>query len=251
MKNEVKRKHYSLSEIILLSMVGSIFVIVGISTLIEIVISIIRAKDIDIGVSIVVPILCFGLLPIALGTIALILGIKQIYGCIREKKAKNSNLETTAKIIDYKMVSHRGNLNKRFSLVLSYEFNGEQKVFTTDYLFDINEFRYLQTLHHIKIKVDGNYVVVAEPFSEDIYKINPRYEIETAFFKQPAVKKLIYVWRIFIVITILLCIVSIILTTTLHNSLYLLTFLVLFNVIHMPFGILIAIYLIKWLKKKN
>ena len=221
MKNEVKRKHYSLSEIILLSTVGSIFVAVGIGTLVGIVISIIRAKDIDIsiGISAVVPILCFGLLPITFGTIALIFGIKQIYGWIREKKAKNSNLETTAKIIDYKVVSHRGNLNKRFSIVLSYEFNGEQKVFTTDYLFDINEFRYLQTLSSIKIKIDGNYVLVAEPFSEDIYKINPRYEIEMAFFKQPSVKKLIYVWRIYTVITILLCIVSIILTTTLHLSL--------------------------------
>ncbi len=168
---------------------GIIFVAIGIAVPVSIMIAS-APKDFANGY-ILIPIIFFGLIPIAVDTVPLVMGVKQIYGWVRLNKAKKSSIETTATITDYKIVSHSkgGNLNKGYALTLSYTLNDNNKTFTTDYLFDINEFRYLKKLDKIRIKIDGNFVAVNQPFTEDIYKLDARYEIETAFFKQKPVAK--------------------------------------------------------------
>lgn len=251
MKKEVHRKRYSVSTIVMLLTAGIIFVAIGIAVPVSIMIAS-APKDFANGY-ILIPIIFFGLIPIAVGTVPLVMGVKQIYGWVRLNKAKKSSIETTATITDYKIVSHSkgGNLNKRYALTLSYTLNDNNKTFTTDYLFDINEFRYLKKLDKIRIKIDGSFVAVTEPFTEDIYKLDARYEIETAFFKQKPVAKTLKIWRILCVIAIAFLIVAIVLTTILEQGIYVLIGVILLFSVNLPVAIVIAVYLIKWIRRKR
>ena len=245
------RKHYGIGTIVILLIAGLIFIALGIGVLIALISSIVRADNAEVGIAIIVPIILFVLFPIGFGLIPLIMAIKQIYYIVREKKANKSDIETTANIIDYKIVSYYGVQNKRYALKLVYNLNGEQKTFTTDYLFDINEFKYLQSLRHIKIKVDGNFVTVNESFSKDIYKVDSIYGIPYEFYEQSMVKKTLFIWRILCSIAIVFLIISIVLTTTLHNGIYLIIGAVLLFVTNIPIAIILAIYFIKWLRGKR
>ena len=246
-----KRKRYSIVDIVMLTVGGCIFIAVGIGVLIAIISSAVRADKGSVDISIAVPIIAFGLFPIVMGSIPLAMTIKQIYHIVREKKANKSELETTAKIADYKIVSYNGMKNKRYALKLAYYINGEKKTFTTEYLYDINEFRYLKSLSQIKVKVDGNFVAITETFSEDIYKIDPKYEIEYAFYEQSTVKKSLRIWRILCSIALVLLVVSIVLTTVLQDGIYLIIGVILLVAVNIPFAIIIAVCLIKWIKGKR
>ncbi len=124
-----------------------------------------------------------GLIPIAFGLIPLLTGARKKYFCVNENRIKKSGEETTAKIAGFKTVSHKGILNRRFALQLIYFMNGSHRRFTTNYIYDINELHYLQSLNSIKIKTDGKFAAVVESFPETIYNIDPRFEIEAEFFK--------------------------------------------------------------------
>lgn len=244
------RRRHSIGTSVILLIAGCIFIALGIGVLIALVSSLITADKSTINIAIVVPIILFVILPIAFGVIPLVMAIKQIYYIVREKKANKSDIETTARIYDYKIVSYKGIQNKRFALKLVYNLNGEKK-FTTDYLFDINEFKYLQSLGQIKIKVDGNFVTVTEPFPEDIYKVDSVYGIPLEFYEQGIVKKGLFTWRILCPIAIVWLIISIVLTTVLHNGIYLITGVIILFVTNFPIAIILAIYFIIWLKRKR
>lgn len=243
------RKHFCFSEILFLLILGSVFIAVGLGVLIAVTVSVFRAGKVVVAA--LVPIFCFGLLPIAFGSIPLVLGIKRLRSFIGERKADRFGVESTARITDSKVVSHNGRLNRRFAFKLSYEWNGQQKSFVTDYLYDLNEFRYLQSLKRVKIKVVGKFVAISEPFPEDIYEINPRYEIETAFFKQSAVKKIFRIWGIVVRIAVLLLIGGAVLSAVLHRAIYLIVAAILFAAANVPLAVIGAVFLIKWMKQKR
>ncbi len=253
MKKEVDRKRYSVLDIVMLLIIGSVFVAVGVAVLTNIIVSALRPPRASYNAAIIILVLIFGLLPIVFGSIPLVMSGKQIYGWIRLNKAKKSGFETTARINDYKIVSHskRGNMNKRYALTLSYSVDGISKKFTTDYIFDINEFRYLRKLDKIKVKVDGNFVAVTEPFTEDIYKLDPKYEIELAFYKQKPVAKVMKIWRILCSIALAWLFIGIVLTIVLNNGIYFLTGVIALLASNIPFAIIFAVFLIKWLKGKR
>lgn len=233
----------------MLSIGGLIFMALAIGILVKIIESCIKFGAAAFNWFLIVPILLFVLLPMALASVALFLAGKEAYHWIRESKAKKSSkgIETTARIIDYKVVAHKRNVNKRYALVLAYEQDGKQKTFTTHYIFDINEYRYLKTLEKIKIKVDKNFVAVTEAFTEDIYELDPKYEIELDFYKQKPVAITLKVWRITCIIAIIFLFVSIVLTTVLNNGLFLIIGVSILFAVNMPVAIILAVYLIRWI----
>lgn len=103
-----------------------------------------------------------------------------------------------AQIKDYKSTSfsNGGNLRIRYAFVLSYVDGVENKTFTTDYSFDVSEYRYLKSLKTVKVKADGNFATICEPFPKDIYKADSVYGIEREFFKQKSVAILFRLWTI-------------------------------------------------------
>ena len=232
------------------AIVGLVFIAVAIGVLVNLIISCVKSPA-SIGWSVLVPFLLYFLIPMAFGCLALYFSIKEIYHAVCECKVKKSGVETTARLVDFKVVSHENTVNKRYALVLSYEFNGETKTFTTNYIFEINEFTYLKSLESIKIKTDGNFVAVVEPFNEDIYKLDSRYEIELDFYKQKPVAKTLKIWRICCITAIILLFVSIILTVTLNNGLYLIIGVSLLFSANLPFAIILAICLISWFRRDD
>lgn len=246
----MQRKHYSVSLMIFLLAIGGIFVALGIGIGIALIRSAVKGGG-KAGAAVLLPLFLFCLLPIAFGCIPLVLAIKQIYYAVGEKKALRVGTDATARIIDYKCVAHHGRANKRYALVLAYVQNGEQKRFTTDYVFDINEFRRLQSLKCVKIKVDGNFVAVAETFTEDDYKLHPKYEIEMEFFRQPVVKNALRVWAVLSILALIAVVVSIVLTVTKNESLFLIIAVLSFGAVQIPFVIITAVCLIKWLVRKK
>ena len=246
-----KRKRHSVLTIVLFLIVGCIFIALGTGIFIALISSLIKSERSASDIYVIVPLILLVLLPIAFGSMPLIMAIKQIYYIVREKKANKSAIETTARILDYKAVRYNGKQNKWYALKLVYFLNGEQKTFTTDYLYDINELTYLRSLSHIKIKVNGNFVVVAEAFSKDIYKIHSKYGIPIEFFEQSTVKKTLRIWQTLVLIAITFFIISIVLTTTLHNGIYLMTGAIILFAVNIPFIIILVICLIKWIKSKR
>ncbi len=246
MSKEVERKHYSILTVVMLSICGTIFVALGIGVFVNIIISFVKTKA-AFEAFVIVPILLFCVLPIALGSVALFLASKEAYHWIKENRTKKKGIETTAQIIDCKIVYHNGMRNKRYALVLSYEENGETKTFTTNYIFDINEYKYLKSLDRVKIKVNKNFVTVVEKFTKDIYKLDAKYGIELEFYKQKPVAKTLTVWRICCITALVLLVVSIVLTTTLKTGIYLIIGVCLLLAANLPFAIILAVYLIKWI----
>ena len=234
--------------IIFLFVVGSIFTALGI-TIIKIAIENILKHDISIiGASIILPFILVAAL-LAFGIYALLMSGKQIYLWIRESKTQKNGKESTAQIVDYRSASFskRSNNRIRYSLTLSYTEGGVNKIFKTDYIFDINEFRYLQELKSVKIKIDGNFVTVCEPFAKDIYILDSTYGIEIAFFKKKSVAILLRLWITFFFIALAFLIVSLVIG---KGSLLEAAFIIL-SVINIPFVVPLIVLLIKWFIKKE
>ncbi len=245
---EVKKRNYSIMTIAVLLIIGSIFMALGIAISVIIIAGLINTGITHIGAGIIMPILLV-LALIGFGITALVMGGKQIYLWIKELKTKKYGRDGTAQIIDYRSASFSEKINTRirYALVLLYKDGGENKKFTTDYLYDINEFRYLKGLESIKIKINESFVTINEPFSRDIYKLDSTYGIEIAFYKQKPVATLFRLWRILFLISIVFFIVSIIVK---NGDLTKVAIILLFTV-HFPFVIPLAVYLIIWIKRKK
>ena len=246
-----KRKPYSVSVIVVGCILGCAFIALGLGVLIALLSSVIRAGGSKETIAVIVPILFLVVCPIAFGCIPLVMAIKRIRYIRREKRAEKSGAETTAKLLDWKTVSYRDKQNKRYALKLHYMINGEQKTFTTDYLFDINEFRYLQSRRAIQVKVYGNFVTVTEPFPDDIYTIHPRFGIETAFFEQGRVQTTLRVFRICFAVALTLLLAAIVCTVVLHNGKYLIVAAILFVAVSTLFAIILAVFFFRWTKRKR
>lgn len=248
MSKEVERKHYNKSTIIMLTFCGSIFFALAIGVLVNIIRSLFRTEvRVATGWFVIVPILLFVVLPMVFASIAYYNAGKEIYHWYRENKTKKQGYDTTAKIIDYKVVCYKNTVNKRYALTLSYKDNGEIKTFTTNYIFDINEFRYLKSLDEIKIRVNGDFATVVEPFTEDIYKLDSKYEIENDFYRQKKVFITLKIWRWTSIPAVIFLFVSIVLTCVFNKGIYFMIGAILLVGVNIPIMIAMAIFLIKWI----
>ena len=241
-----KRKHYSLVNIVIPLILACVYIVLGIGAMILTLAMSATDRTEPAAVFELTSVLfsLFGLPSIAFGLTQLILAANRIRYRVREKKADKSDIYTTATILDYKTVNYLGRRNKRFSFTLSYLQYGKEKTFMTKALFDINEVNYLKSLDQIKIAVDGNFVVVAEPFPEDIY-INPKYDTETAF-KQSVDIITLRIVSILCAIGLLFLLVS--LVAALLDGIYVIMLMIAaitFATIHIPCAIIILICLIK------
>lgn len=248
MKNHNRKS--SLSTGILLFTIGSIFTAIGIAILVITVKGLITAGDfgIIIGWGIIMPIVLI-LALLGFGITALVMGGKRIYSRIRQSIACRRGKEDIAKVIDCKSASFDsgGNIRIRYALILAYHDNGEDKTFTTDYLFDVNECKFLQKLGKIKVKKDGNFITVCEPFPKEIYKVDSVYGIERAFFKQKPVAILLLLWIIFLFAAFIFLIVSFII----GNSVVTESAIIILFAVNFLFVIPLAVYFIMWLKRKK
>lgn len=234
---------------IILFVIGSVFTALGIALLVITIKGLVSAGDLSmIGWGIIMPIILI-LALLGFGTAALAIGGKQIGSRIRQSRTYLRGRDGTAQIIDSKSASFRkgGNNRKRYALVLAYCDGNEDKIFTTDYLFDVNEYKYLKKLDSIKVKINGNFVTVCEPFPEDIYKVDSTFGIEIAFFKQKPVAILLRLWMLFLIVAVVFLIVSFFIK---NSTVTLAAIIVLFSV-HFPFVIPLAILLIKWIRRKK
>lgn len=228
--------------------IGSIFTTIGIALFVITIKGIISVGISTIGWGIIMPVILI-LAFFGFGITALVIGGKKLYARIKQSITYRRGKESTAQIIDYKSASFDkgGNTRKRYALILAYKDNNEDKIFTTDYLFDVNEYIYLQKLRNIKVKIDGNFVTVCEPFPNDIYKVDSIYGIEIAFFKQKPVAILTRLWIVFFVAALLFLIASFII----GNSTVTKAAIITIFAVHFPFVIPLAVYLIKWLNRKK
>ena len=248
MGKEVNRKRYSLSVIILLLSIGFVFTALGVYLCVALIASI--CKDGDFNAFFLVPFI-FVILLVGFGVTGLVWGGKRAYNWARFNKAKRSKTEAFAKIVDYK-ISYNGSknrsfINKRYSLTLSYDQDGQNKTFKTDYLYDMNEFRYLKSLDKVKIKIDGNFAVVAETFTEDIYTHDSTYGIEMSFYKQKHVAITLKILRIAEIIAVALLFVFIGLTVALDNGLFFIIGAIVLFAVNMPFAVILAVFFIRWM----
>lgn len=239
------RKTPIISEIIILAL-GIFIIAIGVAVLIISIKNYISNAKSEIVPQIVVSfvVLCLGVLPIVLGG-------KQIYLRIRQSKTGRRGKETTAKITDYRTKGGRPTadgrmLSIRYAFVLLYNDGVSDKTFTTDFIYDINEYNYLMKLDKVRIKFDGDFAVISESFPKDIYKVDSRYGIELKFYKQKRIKILFCLWAIFFVAALSFLIASIIL----ENETAILVAIILLPNINIPFMIALAIYLVKWHKRK-
>ena len=248
MGKEVKKRNRSVAGIALILTVGGIFTALGIAMAAITVSGLLKYGIKEIGAGIIMPLIFITALS-GLGGTALFIGGKQIYLWIKEHKTDKHGRSSTARIIDHKSAhfSENVNTNIRYALTLMYNDCGKDKTFTTDYIFDINEFRYLKTLDCVKIKTDGNFVTVCEPFTEDIYKLDSKYGIERMFFRQKPVAILLKLWMAFFILALVFLVVSLII----GNNICLKVAVPLIFAVHFPFATALAVYLIKWLNRKK
>ncbi len=245
----MQKRRYHVGPIVLLLFCGGVFTALGVALVCITVSSIWRAPSVDVATCLmplifIVPLLGFGIT-------GLVMGFRMIRGWVKLHQTQRVGEITTARLVDYKVVAHNGRVNKRYALVLEYYVDGSYRTFTTDYIFDINEFKYLSKLKEFKVKVNGNFVSVAEEFRADIYQLDPHYGIEMAFYQQKPVRRILTAWRICVLVGIAWLVVAIILTTTLGESLFLLSAVFLLFCGNFPFAILTAVYLIKWLTRRE
>ncbi len=251
MSEVVRKKRYHVGPIILLLFCGGVFTALGVALVGITISSFWRAPSVkEIAMAFTLP-LIFIVALLGFGITALVMAFRMIRGWVKLNQTQKVGTITTARLVDYKVVAHNGNTNKRYALVLEYEDNGTYRTFTTDYIFDINERKYLSKLKDIKVKVNGDFVTVAEEFTADIYQLDPHYGIELAFYRQKPVRRILTAWRICVIVAIIWLVVAIILTTTLGESLFLLSAVFLLFVGNIPFAILTTIYLIKWMTRKR
>lgn len=257
MGKNVTKRHYSKSTIVFLTIIGVVFIALAIGVLTAIIKSCIKFGFIiailEVGWFILVPIILFVIIPFVFGMLALSIVGKNVYHWRMEIKAKRYGVETVAQIIDYKVVSYNYRSNTRYALVLSYKDNNETKTFTTNYIFDLNEFKHLRRIKNIKVKVYKSFVVVTETFTEDVYQVDPTFHIELEFYQQKLVAITLKLWRICCLLAVAWLVVAIILTAVLNEGLYLIIAVCLLFLSNMPFAVVMAIYLIRWIwgKDKN
>ena len=246
MKNRSKKS--SVSSGILLSVVGGIFTAVGIALLVITIKGLIESGISEIGGGIVMPIVLI-LAFFGFGITALIMGGKQIFLRIKQSITYRRGKEITAYITDYKTASFSkgGNTRIRYAVEITYSDGGESKSFTTDYLYDVNEFKYLKELVTIKVKIDKNFVTICEPFPNEIYKVDSNYGIELEFYRQKPVAILLRLWMVFFVVAFVFLIISFFV----GNSTLTLAAIVTVFAVHFPFVIPLAVYLIKWFMRKK
>lgn len=244
----VNRNKKSISDFVLLLTNGSIFTMLGIAIMGITIDGLIQYDISVIGVGIILPII-LTLALLGFGITALVMGGKQITLRIRENKTYTQGKSATAQITGCKSASfsQKRNTRIRYALTLSYNDGEKDKIFTTDYLFDVNEFKYLNKLEKIKIKIDGNFVVVCETFPKDIYMLDSNYGVEIAFYKQKPVAVLLRLWAMFFFIALAFLIVSMVT----ENSTCIQIALIIIFAVHFPFAIPLAIYLIKWFNRKG
>lgn len=234
----------SLSPGILLFTVGSIFTAIGIAILLITIKGIITAGDFSlIGWGIIMPIILI-LALLGFGITALIMGGRRLYLRIRQSIAYGRGKEGIAKVVDYKSTSFDsgGNIRIRYALILTYN-----ETFTTDYLFDVNERKYLQKLGKIKVKKDGDFITVCEPFPQDIYKVDSVYGIEMTFYRQKPVAILLLLWVIFIFAAFSFLIVSFII----RNSAVTESAIITLFAVNFLFAIPLAVLFIKWINRRK
>ncbi len=245
---ERKKRYYSISNIVLLLSIGSIFTTLGIVLTVIIIDGIVKIGIKAMGVGILMPIAMICAL-LGFGTMGLVLGGKQIYRWIRMVQTEKRGRDAVAQIIGQKYSSSGKKINTRirYALILLYNDGKENKKFTTDYLYDINEYRYLKERKSINIKISGSFVAICEPFPQEIYKLDPVYGIEVAFYQQKPVAILLRLWSIFFFITLAFLVIALVA----GNSACVTAAIVALFSVHLPFVIPLAIYLIKWFKRKK
>lgn len=238
----------SLSTNILLLICGSVFTALGTAILVIVIKGIVEVGIGAIGIGIIIPI-AFILALFGFGITALIMGGKIIYLRIKQNRTYSNGKILTAQITDYKSTSFSksGNLRIRYALVLSYNDDGENKTFSTDYLYNVNEYRYLKKLKSVKVKINKNFVVICEQFPKDIYEVDSTYGIEKSFYKQKPVKILMRLWVVFFLFALIFLIISFFIKNTTVTTIAIRTIIA----IHFPFVIPLAIYLIKWINQKK
>lgn len=246
MKNSNRKS--PLSSGIMLSIIGGIFTAMGVAISVITIKGLIEVDIKLIGWGIIMPIVLI-LAFFGFGITALVMGGKKLYSRIRQSMAYARGKESTARIADCKSASFRkgGHNRIRYALVLAYNDGDENKTFTTEYLFDVNEHRYLQKLDGIKIKIDGNFVTVCEPFPKEIYEVDSTFGIELAFFKQKPVAILLRLWTVLFILAIVFLIVSFFI----GNSTVTLAAIITLFAVHFPFVIPLAIFLIIWINRKK
>lgn len=245
MKNHNRKS--SLSSGILLLTVGGIFTAIGIALFAITIKGIVTAGDLSvIGWGIIMPIVLI-LALLGFGTTAFIMGGKKVCSRIKQSVTYRRGKDGTARVIDHKSASFDkgGNKRIRYSLILAYNDGNEDKTFTTDYLFDVNEYKYLQKLDGIKVKINGNFVTVCEPFPKDIYKVDSIYGIEMAFFKQKPVAILLSLWLIFFIAAAIFLTVSFFIGNSAITS----AAIIAVFAVHFPFVIPLAVLMIIWINR--
>lgn len=158
MKNRNRKS--SLSSGILLLTIGGIFTAIGIAMTVIVISGLIKIGIGDIGPGILMPIAMISAL-LGFGITGLVMGSRQVYSRTRQSITYRYGKESTATIIDYKSASfgRGGNTRIRYALILFYD---NVKAFTTDYLYDVNEFNYLKKLKNVNVKTNGNFLTVCE-----------------------------------------------------------------------------------------
>lgn len=244
----MKKRNYSIGTIGLFLIVGGIFTAIGVALCVIMLKGLIQYGIVQIGAGIVMPLILI-LALLGFGITGLVMGGKQIYLWISEVKTNAIGRESTAQIVDYKSASFgkRANIRIRYALILSYQDGKETKKFTTDHLFDVNEFRYLKELRNIKVKINGNFVAVSEPFSKEIYKLDSTYGIEIAFYKQKPVAILLRLWSVCFFIALVFFIVSMVVGNEIART----AAIVILFTVHFPFALALAVFLIKWFNRKK
>ena len=241
MKNS-NRKTPIYSNIIILTL-GVFLTVIGSALLIMSIKDSISNDNSELVAQIVVSLVVLGF-----GIILIVLGGKKIYLRIRQSKTIRSGKETTAKITDYRTVSFaegRG-ARIRYAFVLFYNDGVSDKTFTTDFIYDINEYKYLMGLEKVRIKFDKNFATISEPFPKDIYKVDSDYGIDLKFFKQKSIKILFCLWAIFFAAALSFLIASIIM----GNGTAILAATIFVFGINGPFMLALAVSLIKWYMRK-
>ena len=245
-----KKARYNRIEVIFEIALGGVFIAVGLGVTIAVSSSVIGADATALYAAAVVPISLFGVLPIAFGLIPFTTACKKIAYSRREKRALQRGTNATAQILGCKTVSYNGTQNKRYALKLTCTVDGKEKFFTTDYLFDVNEYKYLRH-RSVAVKVDGNFFAVTEPFPRDIYTVNPMYGIEWDFFTQNKVRATLRILRIAVALTLTVLLSAVVATVVLHKGIYLIVAAIAFVAVNIPFAVLLAVFFLQWVKRKK
>ena len=123
--------------------------------------------------------------------IAVVITFIQSYARYRkEKRIFHKGQEGVFKPVDYK--GRRGKKKWQVSYAMELKPIGErtQKTYTTDYVFDINEYRHLFAMPEIRCRYTDRQILIIEPFPETIY--TTRFGMKNTKFMH----KFTFVWQL-------------------------------------------------------